>query len=146
ALGQGNANAGGSYLEQGDQQYLIRGIGLLRCPDDIGNIIVSEKGGTPLLIHDVATVSVSAAPRQGTSGRDDHDEIVSGIVLMRKGENPSEVLASVKERVRQLNESILPKGVMVEPFYDRTTLIDTTLHTVFKNLVEGALLVTVVLY
>src|ERR1051325_10398512 len=146
ALGQGNANAGGSYLEQGDQQYLIRGIGLLKSPDDIGNIIVGERGGTPLLIRDLATVSVSAVPRQGTSGRDDEDEIVSGIVLMRKGENPSEVLAAVKQRVKELNETILPKGVTVEPFYDRSTLITSTLHTVFKNLVEGALLVIVVLY
>jgi len=146
ALGQGNANAGGSYIEQGEQQYLIRGIGLLRSPDDIGNIIVSEKGGTPLYVRDVATVSIGAVPRQGTSGRDDQDEIVSGIVLMRKGENPSEVLKAVKERVRDLNENILPKGVTIEPFYDRTGLIDTTLHTVFKNLLEGALLVTIVLY
>jgi cobalt-zinc-cadmium resistance protein CzcA len=146
ALGQGNANAGGSYLEQGDQQYLIRGIGLLRSPEDIGSIIVSEKSGTPLFIRDLAQVTVSAVPRQGTSGRDSQDEIVSGIVLMRKGENPSEVLAAVKQRLRDLNENILPKGVTVEPFYDRTTLIDTTLHTVFKNLVEGALLVTIVLY
>ena len=146
ALGQGNANAGGSYLEQGDQQYLIRGIGLLRSPDDIGNIVVSEKGGTPLLIRDLATVTVSSVPRQGTAGRDEQDEIVSGIVLMRKGENPSEVLAAVKERVKDLNENILPKGVTIEPFYDRSDLIDTTLHTVFKNLLEGALLVTVVLY
>jgi cobalt-zinc-cadmium resistance protein CzcA len=146
ALGQGNANAGGSYLEQGEQQYLIRGIGLLRSPDDIGNVIVSEKGGTPLYIRDVATVTIGAVPRQGTTGRDDQDEIVSGIVLMRKGENPSEVLKSVKERVRDLNDNILPKGVTIEPFYDRTGLIDTTLHTVFKNLLEGALLVTIVLY
>src|SRR6185436_5344761 len=109
ALGRGNANAGGSFLEQGDQQYLIRGIGLLRSPDDIGNIVVSEKGGTPLLIRDLASVTIDAVPRQGTAGRDDQDEIVSSIVLMRKGENPSEVLAAVKERVRDLNENILPK-------------------------------------
>ena len=107
---------------------------------------MGERGGTPLLIRDLATVSVSAVPRQGTSGRDDQDEIVSGIVLMRKGENPSEVLASVKERVKDLNDNILPKGVKVSPFYDRSGLIDTTLHTVFKNLIEGALLVIIVLY
>jgi heavy metal efflux system protein len=146
ALGQGNANAGGSYIEQGEQQYLIRGIGLLRSAGDIGNIIVSEKGGTPLFIRDLADVTVSAFPRQGTSGRDDQDEIVSGIVLMRKGENPSEVLAAVKERVKDLNENILPKGVRLDPFYDRSGLIDTTLHTVFKNLLEGAILVMIVLY
>src|SRR2546421_3930659 len=96
ALGQGNANAGGSYLEQGDQQYLIRGIGLLRSADDIGSIILSEHAGIPILIRDVATVEVSSVPRQGTVGQDGDDEIVTGIVLMRKGENPSEVLTAVK--------------------------------------------------
>src|SRR5262249_444567 len=112
----------------------------------IGAIVVSEKGGTPLLIRDLASVTIDAVPRQGTSGRDEQDEIVSSIVLMRKGENRSEVLAAVKERVKDLNESILPKGVSIEPFYDRSGLINTTLRTVFKNLLEGALLVTVVLY
>ena len=146
ALGQGNANAGGSYLEQGEQQYLIRGIGLLRSPDDIGSIILSEKGGTPLLIRDVAQVEISSVPRQGTVGQDADDEIVTGIVLMRKGENPSEVLKAVKQRVKDLNETILPKNVSIRPYYDRTGLIDTTLHTVFKNLLEGALLVMIVLY
>src|SRR5207237_5912657 len=97
ALGRGNANAGGSFLEQGEQQYLIRGIGMLRSADDIGTIVVAEHNGIPLLIHDIADVNVSAVPRQGIVGQDDQDEIVSGIVLMRKGENPSEVLAAVKE-------------------------------------------------
>jgi len=146
ALGRGNANAGGSFLEQGEQQYLIRGIGMLRSSADIGDIVVAEHGGTPLLIRDLGTVNVTAVPRQGLMGQDDDDEIVSGIVLMRKGENPSEVLAAVKERVAALNASILPKPARIVPFYDRTTLIDTTLHTVFKNLLEGALLVAVVLY
>jgi heavy metal efflux system protein len=146
ALGRGNANAGGSFLEQGEQQYLIRGIGMLRSSADIGDIVVAEHGGTPLLIRDLATVNATAVPRQGLMGQDDDDEIVSGIVLMRKGENPSEVLAAVKERVAALNASILPKPARIVPFYDRTTLIDTTLHTVFKNLLEGALLVAVVLY
>ncbi len=146
ALGQGNANAGGSYLEQGAQQYLIRGIGLLRSADDIGNIILAEHGGTPLLVHDVATVDVSSVPRQGTVGMNDDNEIVTGIILMRKGENPSEVLKAVKARVKDLNDGILPKGVSIVPYYDRTFLIDTTLHTVFKNLLEGAVLVMIVLY
>ncbi len=146
ALGQGNANAGGSYLEQGDQQYLIRGIGLLRSADDIGNIILAEHGGTPLLVRDIATVDVSSVPRQGTVGMNDDDEIVTGIILMRKGENPSEVLKAVKSRVKELNDTILPKGVSIVPYYDRTFLIDTTLHTVFKNLLEGAILVMIVLY
>src|SRR5215471_4584448 len=146
ALGRGNANAGGSFLEQGEQQYLIRGIGMLRSPDDIGNIVVIERKGTPLLIRDIAAVEISAMPRQGIVGKDDNDEIVSGIVLMRKGENPSEVLKAVKERVASLNASVLPKDIQITPFYDRTTLIDTTLATVFHNLSEGAILVTLVLY
>src|SRR5712691_7224329 len=146
ALGRGNANAGGSYLERGEQQLLIRGIGLLRSSDDIGNVVLAEHDGTPVLIKHIADVSVSAVPRQGIVGQDDDDEVVSGIVLMRKGENPSEVLTALKERVDILNTSILPKDVQIIPFYDRTWLISTTLTTVFKNLLEGALLVTVVLY
>ena len=146
ALGRGNANAGGSFLERGEQQYLIRGIGMLQSSDDLGDIVVAEHGGTPLLIRDIADVTLSAVPRQGIVGQDGDDEIVSGIVLMRKGENPSDVLAAVKDRVAAMNASILPKPVRIVPFYDRTKLIDTTLHTVFKNLLEGALLVTIVLY
>src|ERR1051326_3637218 len=146
ALGQGNSNAGGSFLEQGDQQYLIRGIGLLRSADDIGSIILSEHAGTPILVRDVAEVEVSSVPRQGTVGQDADDEIVTGIVLMRKGENPSEVLTAVKQRVKELNETILPKGVSIVPYYDRSGLIDNTLHTVFKNLIEGATLVMIVLF
>src|SRR3954463_13499925 len=136
ALGRGNANAGGSFLEQGEQQYLIRGIGMLRSADDIGTVVVTEHGGTPLLIRDIADVKLGAVPRQGLIGQDGEDEIVSGIVLMRKGENPSQVLAAVKERVATLNDTILPKGVRLVPFYDRSKLIDTTLNTVFRNLVE----------
>jgi cobalt-zinc-cadmium resistance protein CzcA len=146
ALQRGNANAGGSYVERGEQQYLIRGIGLLRSLSDIERIVVDERGGTPIFVRDVAEVTVGAVPRQGVVGQDDDDDIVNGIVLMRKGENPSQVLASVKERINALNESILPKGVQIVPYYDRTWLIHTTLETVFHNLAEGAALVTLVLY
>jgi cobalt-zinc-cadmium resistance protein CzcA len=146
ALGRGNANAGGSYVEQGGQQYLIRGIGLLRSQEDIGNIVVASHAGTPVLVKDLADVTIGAVPRQGIVGQDDNDDIVSGIVLMRKGENPSQVLTAVKARVALLNRSILPKGVLIIPYYDRTWLIETTLKTVFKNLLEGALLVTTVLF
>ena len=145
ALGRGNANAGGSYVEQGTQQYLIRGIGLLRSPQDIGNIVVAARGGTPILVKDLGHVTLSAVPRQGVVGQDRDDDVVTGIVLMRKGENPSWVLHGIKDRVAQLNASILPKTVQVIPFYDRTWLIDTTLKTVFKNLLEGAMLVGAVL-
>jgi heavy metal efflux system protein len=146
ALGRGNANAGGSFIEQGAQQYLIRGIGMLRSSDDLGEVVVAEHNGTPLLIKDIAVVNVGSVPRQGLMGQDDDDEIVSGIVLMRKGENPSDVLVAVKERVAALNATILPKPARIVPFYDRTTLIDTTLKTVFRNLLEGAVLVAIVLF
>jgi cobalt-zinc-cadmium resistance protein CzcA len=146
ALGRGNANAGGSFLEQGEQQYLIRGIGMLRSGDDIGDVVIASHNGTPLLVRDIATVVTGAVPRQGLVGQDSDDEIVTGIVLMRKGENPSDVLTAVKAAVATINENGLPKGVKLVPFYDRTQLISTTLSTVFRNLLEGAVLVSIVLY
>src|SRR2546428_5432288 len=146
AMQRGNTNAGGSYIEQGAQQYLIRGIGLMQSPADIGATVVSERNGTPILVRDLASVTATTVPRQGLVGRDEQDEIVTGIVLMRKGENPSEVLAAMKERIASLTASVLPKNVQIQSYYDRTWLIDTTLHTVFKNLLEGAILVSVVLY
>jgi len=145
SLQRGNANVGGSYLEQGRQQYLIRGIGLLRTSDEIGSIVVAERNGVPILVKHVAQVTVGSVPRQGIVGQDDEDDVVTGIVLMRKGENPSQVLKAVKEKVESLNASVLPRGVTIAPFYDRTWLIDRTLKTVFTNLLEGASLVTLVL-
>ena len=146
ALGRGNSNAGGSYIAQGAQQYAIRGIGLLRSVDDIGQIVLSSRGGTPILIRDVAQVKIGAVPRLGIVGQDDDDDIVTGIVVMRKGENPSEVLKGVKSRIEALNANGMPPGMKIEPYYDRTWLMGKTLSTVFRNLVEGALLVSVVLY
>src|ERR1035437_108135 len=144
-LERGNANAGGSYLEQGRQQYLIRGIGLLRSADDIGNVVVAERNGVPVLVKHIADVTIGAVPRQGIVGEDQDDDVVTGIVLMRKGENPSQVLLGVKQKIDFINASMLPKGVKAVAFYDRTWLIDKTLKTVFTNLTEGALLVTLVL-
>ncbi len=146
ALNRGNANVGGSKVEQGPQQYLIRGLGLLHSPDDIGSIVLASHNGVPVLVRDVAQVKVSNIPREGLMGQDEEEDIVNGVVLMRKGENPSEVLKAVKAKIQQLNQSILPKGVQIVPYYDRTWLIDTTLHTVFKNLAEGAMLVAFVLF
>ncbi len=146
ALKRGNANAGGSYVDQGEQQFLIRGLGLLRSAADMGNVVVAERKGTPLLIKEIAEVKQSFVPRQGIVGRDDQDEVVTGIVLMRKGENPSEVLKGVRARIEELNGSGLPPGVKIDAFYDRTWLINTTLSTVFKNLLEGAALVAAVLF
>ncbi len=145
ALDRGSANAGGGYVDKGEQQYLIRGIGLLKSADDIGNIVVTERSGTPLLVRDIASIETGGVPRQGLTGQDQDDDIITGMVLMRKGENPSEVLAELKTRIDNLNSTVLPAGVQIVPIYDRTWLIDTTLHTVFHNLAEGALLVTGVL-
>ena len=146
ALGRGNSNAGGSYVAQGAQQYAIRGIGLLQSPDDIGRIVVASKNATPILIRDIAEVKIGALARLGTVGQDLDDDVVTGIVIMRKGENPSVVLKGVKEKITELNERVLPRGVQIVPYYDRTWLMGKTLTTVFKNLLEGALLVALVLY
>lgn len=146
AIERGNQNAGGGYVEQGRQQYLIRGIGLFQGPEDIGNVVVAERGGTPVLVKDIARVEIGAVPRQGVAGEDDEDDVVTGVVLMRRGENPSEVLKRVRERIDTLNTTGLPAGVKVVPIYDRTWLIGKTLKTVFTNLLEGALLVSFVLW
>jgi cobalt-zinc-cadmium resistance protein CzcA len=146
AIKKTNANSGGGYVEHGAQQYLIRGIGLLRNASDLENVVVAERNGTPILVKDVADVAIGAIPRQGVAGQDDNDDIVYGLVLMRKGENASVVLDLLKEKIADLNANQLPKGVSIVPFYDRSWLIGTTMHTVFSNLLEGALLVTIVLY
>src|ERR1043166_5540390 len=145
AIGRANSNAGGGYVEEGQQQYLIRSIGLLRSSEEVLDVVVTQRNGTPVLVRDLAQLVVDSVPTQGIVGQDADDDIVSGVVLMRKGENPSEVLAAVKQRVDTLNDTILPRDVKIIPYYDRTWLIGKTLKTVFTNLVEGAMLVTFVL-
>ena len=146
ALQRGNMNAGGGYIEQGEQQFIIRGVGLLKSPDDIRRVVVAEHAGVPVLINDIGEVSTGYQQRQGFVGMDAKDDIVIGTILMRTGENPSVVLSGIKAKIAELNQSILPKSVELVPYYDRAWLIDNTLHTVFKNLAEGALLVCLVLY
>ncbi|HWU85035.1 MAG TPA: CusA/CzcA family heavy metal efflux RND transporter [Rhodocyclaceae bacterium] len=146
ALGQSNANSGGGYVEYGSQQYLIRGIGLLRGPEDIENVVVAQRNGTPIKVGDVARVTIGEVPRQGVAGQNDNDDIVYGIVMMRKGENATVVLDSIKDKLAEIKANSLPKGVSIEPFYDRSWLIGKTMHTVFHNLIEGAMLVCLVLF
>ena len=146
ALSRANANFGGGAVAQGQQQFLIRGLGLLRSPADIGSIVVAENKGVPVLMRDVAEIAESHAPEQGLVGFNEQDDQVSGIVLMRQGENPSKVVEAIKAEVARLNHDGLPRGVKVAPFYDRSWLISKTLATVFTNLCEGALLVFIVLY
>ena len=116
ALGRGNANVGGSKVTQGSQQYLIRGVGLLRSADEIGNIVIAARSGTPIFVKDIAQVTVANLPIEGIVGQDEEDDVVSGIVLMRKGENPSNVLTALKEHIALLNSSILPADVKIVSF------------------------------
>lgn len=146
AISRGNSNAGGGRVEEGGQQYLLRSIGLFQSYKDIGSVVVSENAGVPIFVRDVADINISFAPPQGAMAQDEEEDIVVGTVLMRKGENPSRVLAAIKEKIEKLNNEILPKGVKIEPYYDRSLLINKTLKTVFINLLEGALLVVAVLY
>ena len=145
ALQRASANAGGGSVEQGQQQFLLRGIGLLKDMNDIGDVVVAENKGVAVHVRDIAKVIAGAAPRQGIVGEDNDDDVVNGIVVMRKGDNPTTVLEGVKAKIRQLNADLLPKDVKILPYYDRQWLIDKTLHTVFHNLLEGAFLVVGVL-
>jgi cobalt-zinc-cadmium resistance protein CzcA len=146
ALQRANANAGGGALAQGRQQYLVRSLGSFRSSADIERVVVAENNGTPVLVRDVAGVRVGEFPPQGLAGQDDADDIVNGVVIMRKGENPSKVLQGLHAKIEQLNAHGLPPGVRIETYYDRTWLIGKTLHTVFANLTEGAMLVMFVLF
>jgi heavy metal efflux system protein len=145
ALKKASANATGGYVERGSEMFVIRSLGTFRDLDDIRDVRVAFHRGVPVYVRDVAVVDVGYAPRQGVVTRDDDEDAVEGIVLMRRGQNPSQVLAALRDRVAEINRGVLPKGVKVEPFYDRTELVNTTLRTVFRNLAEGAALVTAVL-
>jgi cobalt-zinc-cadmium resistance protein CzcA len=145
AITRNNANVGGGYIEHGGEQYLLRGIGLAESADDIASVVVKTgKGGVPITVRDLGEVVIGATLRQGAVTADGQGEIVTGITMMLKGENSRAVVERVKERMTQIRKS-LPKGVDVDSYYDRTELIDRTIHTVAKNLIEGAILVIVVL-
>src|SRR5881396_2709407 len=144
AIGRSNANAGGNYIEHGEEQFVVRGLGTLAGAGDIEQVVVAARGGIPIRIRDLARVTVGAFPRRGVVTRDREPEAVEGIVLMRRGENPSVVLDALHAKVEQLNHGILPPGVRVDTFYDRARLVRRTLTTVTHNLVLGALLVVLV--
>ncbi|HZN10055.1 MAG TPA: CusA/CzcA family heavy metal efflux RND transporter, partial [Blastocatellia bacterium] len=145
AVARNNANVGGAYIEHGAEQYLLRGIGLVTSAEDIASIVVKTGAeGVPVYVRDVGEVVEGATVRQGAVTADGQGEIVAGIVMMLKGENSRAVVNRVKERIEQVRKT-LPKGVELVPFYDRTELVDRTIRTVVKNLVEGAILVVVVL-
>jgi len=146
AVSKSNINVGGDIIEHNGQAYVVRGIGLLNNVADIENIIIENLDGTPLLVKNVATVLESSMPRVGQAGLDNNDDVVEGIVVMRKGENPSEVLKNVKEKVEDINNNILPSNIKMVTFYDRDKLIAFCTKTVLRNLFEGIILVTVIVF
>lgn len=144
ALQRNNANTGGSYIEQNSNQYYIRGIGVVKNLEDVANITVKTVDGTPVKVGDVAKVQLGHATRFGAVTRNGEGEVVAGIAIMLKGENFQEVIKNVKERIYQIQKS-LPEGVVIEPFIDRTNLVDRVEGTIARNLIEGGLIVIFVL-
>src|SRR5580700_4681399 len=144
-LANNNENSGGSFYSQGGQFYNIRGLGLIRNMDDIGNIVLTEKNGTPVYVHDLAQVRIWHADRLGQFGYEKQNEAVEGVILMRVGEQAQVILKRVEAMTKDLNEHVLPPDVKVVPYYDRSGLIDETTRTVEANLLRGMILVMVIL-
>lgn len=144
ALQRNNANTGGSYIEQNSNQYYIRGIGVVKNLEDVASITVKTVDGIPVKVGDVAKVQLGHATRFGAVTRNGEGEVVAGIAIMLKGENFQEVSKNVKERINQIQKS-LPEGVVIEPFIDRTNLVDRVEGTIARNLIEGGLIVIFVL-
>lgn len=147
AIGSNNENVGGNVLERGTDQYIVRGVGLIKDISDIETIVLKSAGGTPTYIRDVAQVKVGEAVRMGASMKNGKDECVGGIAMMLRGENSRDVVRRVKEKVREINENnILPDGIKIVPYYDRSDIVNASVGTVNKALVEGSIFVLIVLY
>jgi cobalt-zinc-cadmium resistance protein CzcA len=144
-LGSNNANAGGGFYTQGGQFYYVRGLGLVKTPDDIANIVVASHNGIPTYVRDIATVEIGHAPRLGQFGFMKQDDAVEGVILMRTGEQPQIILDKVEQVTNDLNERVLPPDVKVVPFYDRHYLLGETTKTVERNLLRGMVLVLIIL-
>ena len=144
AVSKSNINVGGDVIEKNGQAYVVRGMGLLNSIEDIENIIIEDRQGVPVLVKNVASVVQADLPRVGQAGLNENDDVVEGIVVMRKGENPSEVLKRVKEKIAELNNRILPGDVRMDTFYDRDVLMEYTTNTVMHNLTEGIIFVTAI--
>lgn len=146
AVSKSNINVGGDVIVDNSQAYVVRGIGLLNNVEEVRNIIVDNINGTPILVKDVAEVDNSSLPRLGQVGRDLQNDAVEGIIVMRKGENPSNVIKNVQKKINYLNEKILPPDVRINTFYNRNDLIDFATHTVLHNMLEGIIFVTVIVF
>lgn len=146
AVSKTNINVGGDVIERGAQSYVVRGIGLLDKIEDIENITVDVRDNTPILVKHIAEVKISSKPRLGQVGFQDEDDVVQGIVIMLRGENPGDVIPKLKNKIEELNESILPDDIEIVPFIDRTDLVNTTVKTVGTNLIEGILFVSFIVF
>src|SRR6266542_588244 len=146
ALAENNGNFGAGYIETSGERFTVRGLGRLSDTSDIAQVVVSTRaGGTPVHVHDVATVTLGPMPREGAVSRDGHGETLSGMIVMLKGANGHEVVSLVERRLEDVRR-LLPKGVTIRAFYNQGEVVDRTTHTVFKNLFEGALLVILILF
>ncbi|MDX2268484.1 MAG: CusA/CzcA family heavy metal efflux RND transporter [Bryobacter sp.] len=147
ALSRNNANSGGGILRQESEQYLIRGLGLINDLDDIRNIVIKEVGATPVYMRDLADVRFGEEVRYGALLKGGYTESVGGIVMMLAGGNAKQVVSRVQQRVKEINEQgLLPDGLKIVPFYDRSELVDAALNTVVKVLIEGVILVVIILF
>ena len=146
AVSKSNLNVGGDVIEKNGQSYVVRGIGLINNKDEIGDIVIDNIDDTPITVKDVSEVFESSLPRVGQVGLDKDDDVIEGIVVMRKGLNPHEVLQNVKEKIGELNSKILPSDIKLVTFYDRENLIDFCTHTVLGNLTEGIILVILIVF
>ena len=142
AIANSNINVGGDVITKSAQSYVVRGIGLINDIPEIENIVVKNVNGTPILVKHLANVHESALPRLGQVGRMEEDDVVQGIVVMRKGENPGEVIAALKDKIEEIQTQSLPEDVQIVAFYDREDLVNLAVNTVTHNLIEGILLVT----
>ncbi|MGH8003382.1 MAG: efflux RND transporter permease subunit, partial [Limisphaerales bacterium] len=146
AVASNNSNVGGNILEHFSEQYLVRGVGLVKSLEDIKEIVVKEHGGTPILLRDVAEVKIGPEVRQGALLKDGREE-VAGIVMMLRGGNSREIVTGVKAKVKEINSNqVLPNGAKIEPFYDRSELVEAAVGTVRKALLEGSILVILILF
>jgi len=146
ALRRNNLNVGGNVLERGEQQYLVRGIGLLQTVDDIASVALKTEKGTPVLIRDVAEVKAGQAVRQGGAVKDGKGEVVGGVAMMLRGANGRDVVRAIETRVAEINASgVLPLGLRIEPYYRRSDIIRRAIHTVTEALLIGSILVVLVL-
>jgi heavy metal efflux system protein len=146
AITSSNSNMGGGLLPSGEQQFVVRGVGLLKNIDDIKQVVITTNNGVPVRVGDVATVQIGNAPRLGLFQFNENPDSVEGIIYLRRGENATEVLARVRETVNNINKQILPPGIEVRPFYDRQVLLDITVGTVKHTLFFGITLVLAILY